>query len=170
MDGAVTAQSSGIAAVQCGYGNTAPLQLEFDPQLALDENGVDIITKLILGHFKEGGTLININVLDGEKLMAANKNPDFLYNPLSQGENRLPQRAYYIPYGEKKYAVNRQLGSNERYIFMNGEWNFAYFETPLDLPDTVEEIEFHDRIPVPSCWECYGYGQIQYTTSITRFL
>lgn len=76
VDGAVTAQSSGIAAVQCGYGNTAPLQLEFDPQLALDENGVDIITKLILGHFKEGGTLININVLDGEKLMAANKDPD----------------------------------------------------------------------------------------------
>lgn len=89
--------------------------------------------------------------------------PDFLYNPLSQGENRLPQRAYYIPYGEKKYAMNRQLGSNERYISMNGEWNFAYFETPLDLPDTVEEIEFHDRISVPSCWECYGYGQIQYT-------
>ena len=31
---------------------------------------------LIEGHFAQGGTLININVLDGEKLMAANKNPD----------------------------------------------------------------------------------------------
>lgn len=31
---------------------------------------------LIEGHFEQGGTLININVLDGEKLMAANKNPD----------------------------------------------------------------------------------------------
>lgn len=77
VDGAVTAQSSGIAAVQCGYGNTAPLQLEFDPQLALDKKGVDIITRLILGHFAEGGTLININILDTDKLMAANKNPDF---------------------------------------------------------------------------------------------
>lgn len=76
VDGSVTAQSSGIASVQCGYGNTAPLQLEFDPQLALDEKGVEIITKLILGHFKEGGTLININILDTDKLMAANKNPD----------------------------------------------------------------------------------------------
>lgn len=76
VDGAVTAQSSGIAAVQCGYGNTAPLQLEFDPQLALDKKGVDIITRLILGHFAEGGTLININILDTDKLMAANKNPD----------------------------------------------------------------------------------------------
>lgn len=76
VDGAVTAQSSGIAAVQCGYGNTAPLQLEFDPQLALDKKGVDIITRLILGHFAEGGTLININILDTDKLMAANKDPD----------------------------------------------------------------------------------------------
>lgn len=76
VDGAVTAQSNGIASVQCGYGNTAPLQLEFDPHLALDENGVDIITKLILGHFGKGGTLININILDADKLIAANKNPD----------------------------------------------------------------------------------------------
>ena len=31
---------------------------------------------LIETHFKKGGTLININVLDGEKLMEANENPD----------------------------------------------------------------------------------------------
>lgn len=76
QDGAVTAQSAGIASVQCGYGNTAPLQLEFDPQIANDAHGVEIITQLILSHFHQGGTLININVLDGEKLLAANKNPD----------------------------------------------------------------------------------------------
>lgn len=75
-DGAPTAQANGIASVQCGYGNTAPLQLEFDPKLAADEKGVDVVLKLIETHFKQGGTLININVLDGEKLMAANKNPD----------------------------------------------------------------------------------------------
>lgn len=75
-DGAVTAQSSGIAAVQCGYGNTAPLQLEFDPQLKADKNGVEMITNLIKTHFKEGGTLININVLDKDKLRKAHENPD----------------------------------------------------------------------------------------------
>lgn len=76
VDGAVTAQSNGIAAVQCGYGNTAPLQLEFDPKIADDAKGVELIGNLIMSHFKQGGTLININVLDGEKLLAANKNPD----------------------------------------------------------------------------------------------
>lgn len=76
IDGAVTAQSSGIASVQCGYGNTVPLQLEFDPKLADDEKGVDIVTNLIKTHFDLGGTLININVLDGKKLLEAHENPD----------------------------------------------------------------------------------------------
>ena len=75
-DGAPTAQANGIASIQCGYGNTAPLQLEFDPKLAADEKGVEIVSKLIETHFKQGGTLININILDGEKLMEANQNPD----------------------------------------------------------------------------------------------
>lgn len=76
QDGAPTAQSNGIASVQCGYGNTAPLQIEFDPHVAADDKGVDTVLKLIEGHFKKGGTLININVLDGDKLLAAHKNPD----------------------------------------------------------------------------------------------
>jgi formate C-acetyltransferase len=75
-DGAVSAQSSGIAVVQCGYGNTAPLQLEFDPGITIDEGGVEVVTNLILSHFDLGGTLININVLDEEKLLAAHKNTD----------------------------------------------------------------------------------------------
>lgn len=75
-DGAATAMSTGIAAVQCGRGNTAPLQLEFDPKITEEEGGVDRVLDLITGHFKLGGTLININVLDGEKLKAAHANPD----------------------------------------------------------------------------------------------
>lgn len=75
-DGAVTAQSNGIASVQCGYGNTAPLQLEFDPSVKADVEGISIITNLILSHFEKGGTLININVLDKEKLIKAHENPD----------------------------------------------------------------------------------------------
>ena len=75
-DGAVTAQSNGIATVQCGYGNTAPLQLEFDPKLAADEKGVEVVLNLIETHFRQGGTLININVLDSKKLLEANENPE----------------------------------------------------------------------------------------------
>lgn len=75
QDGAPTAQSNGIASVQCGWGNTAPLQIEFDPKVAADEKGVDVVLNLILSHFNQGGTLININVLDGKKLLEAHKDP-----------------------------------------------------------------------------------------------
>lgn len=75
-DGAATGQSNGIASVQCGYGNTAPLQIEFDPQIAADQDGVELITEFVLSHFRQGGTLININILDTDKIMEAHKNPD----------------------------------------------------------------------------------------------
>ena len=75
-DGAPTAQSNGIASVQCKHGNTAPLQIEFDPNLATDEKSIDVIERFILGHFEQGGTLININILDGKKLLEANENPE----------------------------------------------------------------------------------------------
>ena len=75
-DSAPTAMSNGIASVQCGYGNTAPMQIEFDPGVAADENGIDIIERFILSHFEQGGTLININILDSGTLEKANENPE----------------------------------------------------------------------------------------------
>lgn len=75
-DGAATAQSNGIAAVQCGRGNTAPLQIEFDPKITAEEGGVEAVCALIREHFERGGTLININILDADKLKAAHENPD----------------------------------------------------------------------------------------------
>ena len=74
-DGAATAQSNGIASVQCGWGNTAPLQIEFDPKLAEDDDAVDVILNFIKAHFRRGGTLININILDREKLLEAHRDP-----------------------------------------------------------------------------------------------
>lgn len=63
-------------------------------------------------------------------------------------ENRLPQRAYYIP--ENKGA----------YLLLNGEWNFKYYDA-----DFKEEkvIENWDKIPVPSCWQLFGYEDPNYT-------
>jgi formate C-acetyltransferase len=70
----VLAQASAVASVQCGYGNTAPLQLEFDP-FSLSDAPVEIVKALILAHFDMGGTLININVFNKEKLLAAHEDP-----------------------------------------------------------------------------------------------
>ena len=41
-----------------------------------EEGGVERVEQLIRTHIDMGGTLININVLDGEKLMKAHETPD----------------------------------------------------------------------------------------------
>ncbi len=75
-DAAPTAMAHAIAAIQPGYGNTAPMQLELDPGLARDRGAVDALGCLIKTHFDEGGTLINVNILDADQLRAAHKDPD----------------------------------------------------------------------------------------------
>ncbi len=72
-DGAVTAMATGIADIQTGYGNTCPLQLEFDPGLSAEEGGIERVEQILKTHMQKGGTLINLNVLDKEKLMKAHR-------------------------------------------------------------------------------------------------
>lgn len=75
-DGALTALSNAIASVQSGYGNASPLQLEVDPGISKDEGGLELISNLISTHFELGGTQININVVDKNKILEAHKNPE----------------------------------------------------------------------------------------------
>ena len=74
-DGAPTAMAAAIAAVQPGWGNTAPMQIELDPSLSRDRAGVDAICNLIQTHFKLGGTQINMNLLDAARVLEAHKDP-----------------------------------------------------------------------------------------------
>jgi formate C-acetyltransferase len=75
-DGALTALSNAIASVQSGYGNASPLQLEVDPGISKDEGGLELISNLISTHFELGGSQININVIDKNKILEAHKNPE----------------------------------------------------------------------------------------------
>ncbi len=72
---APTAMAVAVASVQCGYGNTAPLQLDMDPGLASGEEGVAKVEALIRGHFELGGTMINMNVVDKKQVLEAHKDP-----------------------------------------------------------------------------------------------
>lgn len=75
-DGALTALSTAVASVQCGYGNTAPMQLELSPSVADGENAVDIVEAMLKTHFAMGGTLVNINVMDKGILLDAYDHPE----------------------------------------------------------------------------------------------
>lgn len=73
-DGASLSLASAIAKIQPGYGNTAPMQWELDPGFAKQEN-IDVIKSIIEVHCKLGGTLINVNIMDKEEVLAAHKDP-----------------------------------------------------------------------------------------------
>ncbi len=75
-DGALTAMSNSICAIQPGYGNTAPVQLELDPGMGRGEEAVKKIADYILTLFQQGGTLLNINIIDSRQILEADKDPD----------------------------------------------------------------------------------------------
>ncbi|MEE0946890.1 MAG: glycoside hydrolase family 2 TIM barrel-domain containing protein [Acutalibacteraceae bacterium] len=64
-------------------------------------------------------------------------------------ENRLPQRAFYIPEGEAVYNL------------LNGEWRFNYYSNS-DAVDTKGKITKWGKIKVPSTWQNTGYENPNY--------
>ncbi|MBT6150109.1 MAG: formate acetyltransferase, partial [Gemmatimonadetes bacterium] len=74
-DGAPTAMAVAIAAVQPGYGNTAPMQMELDPATASGAQARQQVSDLIRTHFDLGGTQINLNILDRDKILEAHADP-----------------------------------------------------------------------------------------------
>lgn len=75
-DAAVTAMAHAIAAVQPGYGNTAPMQLELDPAMGECPEAIDKMMAMIQTVFDLGCTLLNINLIDEDRILAAHENPD----------------------------------------------------------------------------------------------
>jgi formate C-acetyltransferase len=71
-----TALSSAVARVQCGYGNPSPLQLDVDFTSAVDAETAAKFEALIRTHFRLGGSLINVNVLDREVIEDACRHPE----------------------------------------------------------------------------------------------
>ena len=64
-------------------------------------------------------------------------------------ENRLPQRAFYIPEGEAVYTL------------LNGEWRFNYYANS-DAVDVNAKINKWDKVKVPSTWQNTGYENPNY--------
>lgn len=75
-------------------------------------------------------------------------------------ENRELQRAYYIPYDSLEKALSGKKEESKYYRLLNGDWNFKYYESEFDMPEKIENWE---TIPVPSCWQLFGYDKIGYT-------
>ena len=73
---APTAKAQAVAATQPGWGNSAPLQLELDSHLVKEIGGLEAVESLIKVHNAQGGTLININIISRDQILAAKAHPD----------------------------------------------------------------------------------------------
>ena len=73
--GALTAKANAVAAVQPGWGNSAPLQLDVDARLLKEVGGLEALESLIRTHNQQGGTLINLNIVSKEKILEAHRDP-----------------------------------------------------------------------------------------------
>ena len=73
---APTSMARAVASVNSGWGNTAPLQLDMDPLTGNSPAMRQKVGALIRAHFDLGGTMINLNILDREKVLAAHENPE----------------------------------------------------------------------------------------------
>lgn len=89
-------------------------------------------------------------------------------------ENKLPPRAYFIPFESREKAMDTPL-LEERYRSgkvrcLNGTWDFCYYPRAVDIPEelSTEELSF-DRIPVPSMWQYLGYEKPYYTNQNYQF-
>ena len=76
--------------------------------------------------------------------------------------NTEPDRNYYIPFPAGDDAFASRIAST-RLEMMNGEWDFAYYDSFADMPVDAVDLPKEKKIPVPSCIQMYGYDRCQYS-------
>lgn len=89
--------------------------------------------------------------------------PRYFENPQTLHVNTTPHHAYFIPFSSAESAVKKRREFSPYFTLLNGEWDFAYFESYTHLPQDFLRFSFTDKIPVPSNWQNYGYDNHQYT-------
>ncbi len=74
----------------------------------------------------------------------------------------LPEHCYFIPFakGQDAFAPRER---SQRFELLNGEWEFAYYDSIIDMPDDFISADLTEKLPVPSNWQLHGYDKPQYT-------
>ena len=82
--------------------------------------------------------------------------------------NRLPVRAYYIPFHDEESAYDGSRGLSARYKNLNGRWSFRWFDRPEHAPADPSTVclDGWDKQDVPSCWQMSGKYDIPIYTNV----
>ncbi len=88
--------------------------------------------------------------------------------------NKLPARAYFIPYENAESADKVSL-LEKRYNSLlvkclNGVWDFKFYPIPKELPDVLDTDEISwDKMDVPACWQFRGLDRPFYLNTRYQF-
>lgn len=92
--------------------------------------------------------------------------------PAITGLNKLPYHTNSVPFGDESEAMTCDPTKSKYYVSLSGIWKFFYSDSFLNVPDGFENDsgDGWDEIPVPSCWQLYGYGAPKYINIGYAFL
>lgn len=83
-------------------------------------------------------------------------------NPEQLHVGTLPPHCYFIPFDKGQNPFDCREVST-RFELLNGDWNFCYYESIIDMDDDFISIKSDKTISVPSNWQLHGYDKPQYT-------
>lgn len=93
--------------------------------------------------------------------------PEWNNNPEIFALNREKAYATMMPFRSIEEALKGDRKSGENYQTLNGQWKFAFYETPekrnLDFYKADFDAVDWDSIEVPAHWQLQGYDYPQYT-------
>lgn len=88
--------------------------------------------------------------------------------------NKLPPRAYFIPFGTYDAAASAST-LEKRYVSdkvrcLNGQWDFKFYPQPALVPGILDTdaVPF-EKIKVPGCWQFQGYDRPFYINTRYQF-
>ncbi|MFB3879769.1 MAG: glycoside hydrolase family 2 TIM barrel-domain containing protein [Armatimonadota bacterium] len=83
------------------------------------------------------------------------------------GQGKEPPHATLLPYPDAEAARKATRDASPFHLSLNGPWKFHWVPKPADRPLGFERLGYDDStwpaIPVPSNWECQGFGIPIYT-------
>jgi len=87
-------------------------------------------------------------------------------DPEINAVNRLPMHTSFHGY-ESVEASKHAPELSANYLSINGDWKFSWQRDAVNYQSDFYKTTYNDQdwktIPVPGCWELYGYGDPQYT-------
>ncbi|MBQ5320008.1 MAG: DUF4981 domain-containing protein [Oscillospiraceae bacterium] len=93
---------------------------------------------------------------------SAKSNMIYHENPEQLHIGTLSPHCYFIPFDKGQNPFDCRETSS-RFELLNGDWNFTYYESIIDMDDDFVSVNSGKTIPVPSNWQLHGYDKPQYT-------